>query len=54
MDIRKSCDLLHKRFPVIKVDEEILSDEAIIYNITKLKCPNNDIEGKGNILLFQI
>lgn len=44
--------LVKKKYPNIKVDGELQLDAAIIPEISKMKAPGSEIEGKANTLIF--
>ena len=41
-----------EKYPNIKVDGELQLDAAIIPEISKMKAPGSEIEGKANTLIF--
>ena len=44
--------LVKEKYPNIKVDGELQLDAAIIPEISKMKAPGSEIEGKANTLIF--
>jgi phosphate acetyltransferase len=50
--MREALDILHEKYPEIKVEGELQADAAIIANVARLKAPNSELAGKANILIF--
>lgn len=50
--VRTATELAKSKAPKIKLDGELQLDAAIIPSVAELKCPDSDVAGSANVLIF--